>query len=334
MLNFAVVGCGRIGRRHAEKISKVGKLVGVCDVDRSKLNEFSRDFAVSGFFSIEELYASTNVPIDVLSICTPNGLHCEHTVEGLQRKSHVLCEKPMALSTADCAKMISVAKKVEKKLFIVKQNRFNPPIRALKKVISSGRLGQIFSMQLNCFWNRGDQYYENDLWKGTKKDDGGCLFTQFSHFIDLVLWLLGPVQRVEAFADNFNHSRLVEFEDTGVAILQFDNGALGTINFTINSFEKNMEGSISIFGERGTVKVGGEYLNVLEYQRIQDFSLEHEEVVSGANDYGYYQGSMSNHQDVYENVVRCLEEGEPIATSGEEGMNTVRLIEEIYKKVR
>src|SRR5947207_11099086 len=173
----------------------------------------------------------------------------------------------MALSVQDCGEMIKEAERANRRLFIVKQNRFNPPVEAVKKAIDEGRLGKVYSIQLSCFWNRNNEYYDNS-WKGTLNMDGGTLFTQFSHFIDLLYWMIGDIKTVQAFTSNFHHQGEIEFEDTGVVALQFYNGAIGTINYTVNSFKKNMEGSLTIFGEKGTVKIGGQYLNELEYKSI------------------------------------------------------------------
>jgi UDP-N-acetyl-2-amino-2-deoxyglucuronate dehydrogenase len=229
----------------------------------------------------------------------------------------------------DCQKMISAADKAGKRLFIIKQNRYNPPVVAVKKALDEGRLGKIYSLQLNCFWNRDKQYYTN-TWKGTLQLDGGTLFTQFSHFIDLLYWMIGDVMEVKSMMKNYAHQGLIEFEDTGVVMLQFVNGAMGAINYTVNSFEKNMEGSLTIFGEKGTVKIGGQYLNELEYQDIQDYRIEHLPEGNIANQYGTYQGSMSNHDKVYDNLIDVLQHNGAMTTSAWEGLKTVSIIERIY----
>ena len=237
----------------------------------------------------------------------------------------------MALTSADCRAMIQAAQKAHRKLFIVKQNRFNPPIAALRKAVVDGWLGDLVNVQLNCFWNRTKEYYLTSDWKGKLALDGGTLFTQFSHFLDLLLWLVGDVVRVHVISKNFFHKDTIEFEDTGVIALEFKNAALGTINYTVNSYKKNMEGSITLFGEKGTVKVGGQYLNILEYQSIEGHEITDIAECRPANEYGFYQGSMSNHDKVFENVVDVLQENAEIATTAEEGMKTVELIETIYQ---
>lgn len=330
-LKFAIVGCGRIAQRHAEHINRLGILTAVSDIKIERAIELGEKYNATIYDNIDSLLSSQR-DIDVVSICTPNGLHAEHTIKALNAGFNVLCEKPMALNVTDCRLMIDVAQKNNKKLFIVKQNRFNPPITALKKVIDEGRLGKIFNVQLNCFWNRTEPYYKNSDWKGTKKLDGGTLFTQFSHFIDLLYWLIGDIVEVKSYQNNFLLKNIIEFEDTGVVILKFNNSALGTINYTVNSYKKNMEGSITVFGEKGTVKVGGQYLNVLEYQSIDGYEITDVPESRPSNDYGFYQGSMSNHDKVYENVIDVLKNGAEIATNGEEGLKTVQVIEKIYSE--
>jgi UDP-N-acetyl-2-amino-2-deoxyglucuronate dehydrogenase len=328
-LNFGLIGCGRIAERHAEHINNQGKLIAVCDINSNKVKEFSSKFGGKAYTSIEELL-KTEKEIDVISICTPNGFHAEHTIMALKAGFHVLCEKPMAIDVHDCGKMISEAEKANKRLFIVKQNRFNPPIEAIKKCIDDGRLGKIYSVQLSCFWNRNENYYIKSDWKGKALLDGGTLYTQFSHFVDLLYWLFGDIKDVQAFTSNFHHQNIIEFEDTGVVSLRFYSGAIGTINYSVNSYSKNMEGSLTIFGEKGTVKIGGKYLNELEYQDIKDYEIKDLPEGNPPNLYGDYVGSMSNHDKVYQNLIDVLTNSGVIATNGFEGLKTVEIIDKIY----
>lgn len=332
-LKFAIIGCGRIAHRHAEHIARLGELVAVCDINDERARELAGKYGAKAYQEVE-LMLQENTSIDLVAVCTPNGLHRAHSIAALRAGCHVLCEKPMAIHAADCRLMISEATKAGNHLFIVKQNRFNPPVAELKKAIDEDRLGKIFNAQLNCFWNRNEAYYNDSDWKGSRELDGGTLFTQFSHFIDLLYWMLGDVKEIHVLTENFLHQGTIDFEDTGVIALRFASGALGTINYTVNSFEKNMEGSLTVFGEKGTVKVGGQYLNVLEYQRIQDYTLHAPAESKPANDYGFYQGSMSNHDKVYENILEVLTKDGIIATSGDEGLKTVELIERIYAVAR
>ncbi len=331
-LNFAIVGCGRIGARHAGHIKNNGKLIAVCDNVPEKAAALADEYGAKAYSSLEEMLEGED-QIDLVAVCSPNGLHAEHAIKALNAGHHVLCEKPMAISVHDCGEMIKAAEDANRRLMIVKQNRFNPPVEAVKNLIKSGELGQILTVQLNCFWNRNEDYYKNS-WKGSLDLDGGTLFTQFSHFIDLLYWLIGDVKEIEAYGGNFNHQNITEFDDNGVIILKFYSGALGTINYSVNSFGKNMEGSLTIFGSKGTVKIGGQYLNELEYQNIDGIKIENLPEGNTANNYGQYQGSMSNHDMVYENVVEVLTKDGVIATNGFEGLKTVEIIARIYNKMK
>ncbi|RYY48299.1 MAG: Gfo/Idh/MocA family oxidoreductase [Chitinophagaceae bacterium] len=324
---FAIIGCGRIGRRHAEQISKVGVLAAVCDVVYENAFELADEYNANLYLTIEELLENEPA-VDIVSICTPNGLHAEHSIKSLKAKKHVLCEKPLCIHLEDAKKMLQAALSADRQLFVVKQNRYNPPVAAVKKLLTEDRLGKILSFQINCFWNRPNSYY-SDSWRGTRKLDGGSLYTQFSHFIDLMYWLLGDVKQVKAITKNFEH-RVLEIEDTGVVIIETMGGAIGTLNFTVNSYQKNMEGSFTIFGEQGTVKIGGQYLNELEYQCLAGEKLEDLPPGNPANSYGFYQGSMSNHDKVYENLVKAIHDPTHEMASAYEGMKTVEIIEKIY----
>ncbi len=328
ILHFAIIGCGRIAQRHAEHIYNKAVLSAVCDVIPEKADALAKKMNTIAYNGIEEMLGS-GTAIDIVSVCSPNGLHALHSMQALNAGKHVICEKPMALTVDDCRKMIAAAEKNNRQLFVVKQNRYNPPVAAVKKLIEEGRLGTIYSLQLTCFWNRTEEYYKNS-WKGTKDLDGGTLYTQFSHFIDLLYWMIGDVKEVHAVTDNFQHKGIIDFEDTGVVTLRFANGALGTINYTVNSHQKNMEGSLTVFGERGTVKIGGEYLNELEYQQIEEYKIENLPEGNKPNNYGTYVGSMSNHDLVYDNVIEVLENGGTITTGAFDGLKTVEIIQKIY----
>lgn len=327
-VKFALIGCGRIAQRHAEHINCYGVLVAVCDIVKEKADDLARLYQAKAYYSLEDLIAEEK-DIDMVSICTPNGLHAHHSIMALNAGLNVLCEKPLAINVHDCGEMIKAAEKANRRLFAIKQNRFNPPIEAIKKAIEENRLGKIYSLQLNCFWNRNEDYYHNS-WKGSKNLDGGTLYTQFSHFIDLLYWLIGDIKSTKAFIGNYAHQGIIEFEDTGAVILEFYNGTIGTLNYTVNSYEKNMEGSLTIFAEKGTVKIGGQYLNELEYQNIENYSIENLPTGNKSNNYGNYQGSMSNHDKVYENLIGVLQNNIPISTSAFEGLKTVEIIDKIY----
>lgn len=327
-LQFGIIGCGRIAQRHARYINACGTLGAVCDVVEERAHELAEEYGATPYTRAEDLLADD--ALDVVSICTPNGLHAEHTIQTVRAGHHVLCEKPMALTVADCGRMITEAEKANRRLFVVKQNRFNPPVAAVKQAVDEGRLGRMLSVQVNCFWNRHEQYYRSSDWRGTLSMDGGTLYTQFSHFVDILTWIVGDVVDAQAVSGNLAHQDTIEFEDTGVALLRFRNGAIGGVNYTTNAHGGNMEGSITLFGEKGTVKIGGQYLNELEYQNIEDYTIEGLTESAGANDYGTYQGSMSNHDQVYANLVNVLTGDAPATTVGYEGLKTVEIIEKIY----
>ena len=296
-----------------------------------KADTLAQQYKANAYYSIKDLLAKEK-SIDVVAVCTPNGLHATHSIQALNAGFNVLVEKPMAITVKDCEEMIAAAKANNKLLFPIKQNRFNPPVAAVKEAIDKGILGKIYSVQLSCFWNRDAAYYNNS-WKGTIDLDGGTLFTQFSHFIDLLYWMNGDVEKAFAITGNFAHQGVIQFEDTGVVALQFCNGSIGTINYTVNSHGKNMEGSLTIFAEKGTVKIGGQYLNELEYQSIEGFEITNLPKGNIANNYGTYVGSMSNHDKVYQNVIDVLQQGASMTTSTFDALKTVEIIHKIYSSI-
>jgi UDP-N-acetyl-2-amino-2-deoxyglucuronate dehydrogenase len=329
MIGIGVIGFGAVGKRHVGVIKNNNhfKLLGVCDIKSERRNDPSLS-GVEFFTDYNDLIR--NKDIEIVSVCVPNYLHAPTTIAALNANRHVICEKPMAITVGECRKMIDASLKNNKKLFIVKQNRYNPPVARLKKVIDEGGIGTISQVVVNCYWNRNEKYYKNSDWKGDKAKDGGSLYTQFSHFVDLVIWLVGDVSSVRAFVSNAQHP-YINTDDCGVAICKFENGAIGSINYSNNSYKQNMEGSITIFGNKGTVKIGGKYLNELEYQQFEGPAITDVPMSAGPNDYGDYQGSMSNHHIVYENVYENLRGSSKIDVSGIEGMKTVEVIEKIYQ---
>jgi UDP-N-acetyl-2-amino-2-deoxyglucuronate dehydrogenase len=329
-LNFGIIGCGQIAARHAKEILKKGHLIAVADIVNEKAVCFAGLYGSRSYNSSEKLIENEKKNIDVIIVCSPNGLHATHTIESLEAGFHVLCEKPMAISVHDCKAMIDTSVRCQQQLFIVKQNRFNPPVQVLKNLIDENKLGKVLSFQLNCFWNRPKEYY-TDSWKGTVDLDGGVLYTQFSHFIDILCWLFGNVKKVQAQFANFMHSSCIEFEDTGMVLLEFDSGIFGAINYTVNSYRQNMEGSLTVFGEKGTVKIGGQYLNKLEYHQIEGYTIPAFPSGNTANEYGVYKGSMSNHDKVYDNLLSVLQGNTQKTVLPEEGLKTVELIEKIYQ---
>jgi UDP-N-acetyl-2-amino-2-deoxyglucuronate dehydrogenase len=329
MLKFALVGCGRIAHRHALYIKEVGSLIAVCDINHAKASQFATDHQTKAYGSIEELLSS-EPELDVVSICTPNGLHAEHSIKTLQAGKHVLCEKPLCLTSAAAWQLVETEKFSRRKLFVVKSARFNPLLKALKNSIDGNELGKIYSFSLNCFWNRPKAYF-ND-WHGKLFPDGGTLYTQFSHYIDALLWLFGDLQQATGYRTNGAHQGVIEFEDTGVAACTFLNNVLGTINWSINSFEKNSEISLTVLAERGTICFGGEYLNEVKYIQSETFKAPEPEEIK-PNEYANYKGTMSHHRDVYQNLAQALQDESHPFTNIFDGLKTVEAIEKIYKSL-
>lgn len=329
-INFLLIGCGTIGERHALLAQEKGNLIAVCDINSSRAKKFSKQFACYGYTSIADMLKAETTA-DVLIVCTPNGLHAEHSIKGMQAGLHVLCEKPMALSIADAKKMIATSKKKNKHLLIVKQNRLNPPVAAVKQLLNKNKLGTIYTIQINCFWNRGVKYYQQSNWRGTKKMDGGVLFTQFSHFIDLLYWFFGDIKTVKGFTANLAHQQLIEVEDTGVFSFVTKAGVPGTLTYSTNASNKNFEGSVTMLAEKATVKIGGAYLNKIDYQEPQLIDELQLNEGNQPNQYNGYQGSMNNHAKVYNEFLRVIAGKQKQYTSGEEAIHSVRMIEQFYK---
>ena len=326
--SFAIIGCGRIATRHAENIVQHGTLAAVCDIVPEKADALAQQYGAKAYYSIEDLLKA-ETDLDIICICTPNGLHAEHSIKSLQAGKHVLCEKPLCITSVAAWQMIDTAYFSRKKLFVVKQNRYNEPVQLVKQLIDDNKLGKLYSFQINCFWNRPQEYYAGD-WKGSEYLDGGVLYTQFSHFIDLLYWFLGEMEDVKGFLNNFAQRQNFHLEDTGVFALKMKNGITGTLHFTINSYNHNKEGSFTLFGEKGTVKIGGEYLNELEWFDVEGQTQPQMVQRSKANDYGFYKGSMSNHDKVYENLMEALQ-GHGTLLEAKDAAQTITIIEKIYE---
>ena len=330
-IKFAIVGCGHVGKRHAMMVDRhpAAELVGMVDVNTDYETEIVSSFNVPFFSSIEDLLAA-NLTIDVVNICTPNSDHAPQSILALSHGCHVVCEKPMALSKSACEEIIFNALQASKYVFCVMQNRYSPPSVWLKELMSQGVLGKIFMVQINCYWNRDERYYKTGGWKGVQKFDGGTLFTQFSHFIDIMYWLFGDITNINAKFNDFNHQDLTEFEDSGIVSFDFVKGGMGSINYSTAVWDTNLESSITIIGENGSVKVGGQYMNEVAYCHIKNYEMPTLEACSPANDYGYYKGSAANHQFVIDNVVNTLLGNTVATTNALEGLKVVEIIERIY----
>ncbi|MEP7079705.1 MAG: Gfo/Idh/MocA family oxidoreductase [Ginsengibacter sp.] len=324
---FGIIGCGKISIRHAENMARFGRIVAVCDIITERAEILAEKFGANPYSDIMAMLEKEK-ELNVIAICTPNGLHATHSIACLNAGKDVLCEKPLCIHKEEGEKMLSAAKKNHRKLFVVKSTRFNPPVIKLKNLLESNRLGEIYSFHLSCIWNRPASYYFNS-WKGTLALDGGTLYTQFSHYIDVLYWLFGEVKNAQGVRKNLAHQGIIEFEDTGAISLQMESGVIGSLNYSVNSFNKNMEIALTVVAEKGTIKIGGEYLNELIYS--EDPSLiENVAGGNGANDYGTYKGSMSNHQHVYDNFIKALTNKDNVSTTATDGLKSVEMIEKIY----
>jgi|TARA_B110000879_G_scaffold169100_1_gene218927 predicted dehydrogenase len=308
------------------------ELVAVCDTNDKDLLGLD-DIKVPYYASAKEMLDS-EPSIAIVCICTPNGIHSEQASLALDHHKHVVIEKPMGLSKANCENLIIKALNVSKNVFCVMQNRYSPPSKWLKEMVSSGILGDIYNVQVNCYWNRDDRYYfkegKKHPWKGTNDLDGGTLFTQFSHFIDLMYWVFGDITDIQAKFMNHSHKHSIEFEDTGLVSFKFVNGGLGCLNYSTAVWDANLESSITLMAENGTIKVGGQYMNEVEICNVKGYEFKELPPSNPANDYGHYKGSANNHPYVFENVVDVLKGRKPIATNALEGMKVVDIIERIY----
>jgi len=331
-IKFAVVGCGHIGKRHAEMIQQnpESQLVALVDIqDKHKLN--IDNYNVPFYFSIDELL-NANAEVDVITIASPNGYHAEHALKALEAKKHIVVEKPMSLTKSDAEKVIYKALNVHRHVFAVMQNRYSPPSEWIKELIDKDVIGKVFMVQLNCFWNRDDRYYKSDSWHGKKDLDGGTLFTQFSHFIDIMYWLFGDIENIVSRITDHNHQHLTEFEDSGVVTFDFVNGGTGTLNFSTSVWDKNLESSMTIIAEKGSIKIGGQYMDKVEYCHVKDYIMPELKPTNPGNDYGAYKGSAQNHHYVIDNVVDVLKGRATIKTNALEGLKVVDIIERIYSK--
>jgi UDP-N-acetyl-2-amino-2-deoxyglucuronate dehydrogenase len=332
LIKFAVVGFGQIGKRHAEMIKRNddAELVAIVDVKQGSELNISSDFTETPVFQDLDALFTSGLEIDVVNICTPNGFHASQALKCFDAKKHVVVEKPMSLKKSDSEKLIFKALHVHKHLFVVMQNRYSPPSVWIKHLIDSGTLGNIYLVQLNCYWNRDERYYTPNSWHGKKDLDGGTLFTQFSHFIDIMYWLFGDIDNIKARIGVFNHQGLTDFEDSGFVNFDFVNGGIGSINFSTSVWDKNLESSMTIIAENGAVKIGGQYMDKVEICHVKDYVMPELPPTNPSNDYGHYRGSAANHHYIIQNVISVLKGDSAITTNALEGMKVVEIIERIY----
>jgi UDP-N-acetyl-2-amino-2-deoxyglucuronate dehydrogenase len=329
-VRFAIVGCGHIGKRHAAIISQNpdAELVALCDIRPTEVLGID-SYNVPFFSSIDTLLAS-DLAYDVVVVAAPNGLHEEQSLKVLNAGKNVVIEKPMALTKVGCERIIFKALQQSKQVFCVMQNRYSPPSVWLKELLRGGALGKVFMVQINCFWNRDDRYYKKGGWHGTAELDGGTLFTQFSHFVDLMYWYFGDITNIKARFEDFTHAQSTDFEDSGFINFDFVDGGMGSLSYSTAIWDKNLESSITVIAEKGSLKVGGQYMNEVEYCHIKDYTMPILEASNPPNDYGPYKGSAANHHYIIENVVDVLKNRGKITTNALEGLKVIEIIERIY----
>ena len=333
MLNFALLGCGRISKRHAELLGgghiKDARLVAVCDINLERAKSTSEKYKVPYFLNYDEMMHTVR-DIDIVSILTPSGLHAEHVINLAQYKKHIVVEKPMALTLDDADAMIRACDENGVKMFVVKQNRFNVPVQKLRDAVEQKRFGKLVLGTIRVRWSRDQKYYDQDAWRGTWAYDGGVFTNQASHHIDLLEWMMGDVESV--FSKSMTSLVKIETEDTGVAVLKFKNGALGVIEATTATRPKDLEGSISILGEKGTVEIGGFAVNQMKVWSFVETVPEDELVmaqysVNPPNVYGF------GHQAYYEHVVDCILNEKKTLIDGLEGRKSLELISAMYESI-
>jgi UDP-N-acetyl-2-amino-2-deoxyglucuronate dehydrogenase len=329
-IRIALAGCGRISRNHFDAIAKIDglQLAAVCDIVPERAAEAGRRFGVPPFESFDEMIAS--VPCDAVSLCTPSGLHPKQGIIAARAGKHVICEKPMAITLDDADALVRECDGAGVQLFVVKQNRLNPAIQLLRRAIDRGRFGRIYLANTTVRWARPQEYYDQAPWRGTWEFDGGAIMNQASHYVDLIQWLVGPVESV--MAKTATLARRIEAEDTGIAVLRFRSGALGVIEVTMLTYPRNLEGSITILGERGSVKVGGTAVNRVEHWTFADYDDDDKLVESAATNpptvYGF------GHEGYYRNVLAVLRGQAKAETDGRAGRKSLELILGIYESAK
>ncbi len=326
---IGLVGCGRISKNHFQAIHETpGIALGaVCDTHQTRADRMAAEWDVPACYTIDELVKKD---IDVVSVCTPSGLHPDHGITAARAGKHVISEKPVGTTLPQIDALIDECEKQKVYLFVVKQNRLNATMQLLKKAIDKNRFGKIYSAHVNVFWQRPQEYYDLAKWRGTWELDGGAFMNQASHYVDTIQWLMGPVKSVMAMTTTM--ARKIEAEDMGSAIMQFESGAVGSINVSMLTYPRNLEGSVTVLGEKGTVKVGGVAINMFEKwefdQYDDDDKLVEESNYTPPNVYGY------GHAAYYDNVSRVLHGGGQPGTDGREGRKSAELVLAIYRSSR
>ena len=326
----ALAGCGRISKNHFEAIDQIDglELVAVCDTDPERAERAGAEWKVKHFTSYEKMLKDTKA--DVVTIATPSGLHAEQGVAAAEAGKHVVMEKPMAISLTGADALVHACDKAGVQLFVVKQNRLNPPVQLLKRAVDRNRFGRIYMASCTVHWARPQEYYDQAPWRGTWEFDGGAFMNQASHYVDLIQWVMGPVESV--MAKTATLARRIETEDSGIAILKFRSGALGSIQVTMLAYPRNLEGSLTVLGEKGSAKIGGTAVNKIEHWEFAEYD-EDDKLVEAANMnppnvYGL------GHQGYYRNVLSVLRGEAKADTDGRAGRKSLELILGIYESAK
>lgn len=330
-IKVAIVGCGRIASNHFGAIEKhvdSMQLVAVCDVDPVALEGAIARTGAQGYSNLSNMLKTTDADLVVLT--TPSGLHPEQAIEIARAGKHVMTEKPMATRWSDGLRMVKACDDASVRLFVVKQNRRNPTLQLLKRAVEQRRFGKIYTIALNVFWTRPQSYYDSAKWRGTWEFDGGAFMNQASHYIDLLDWIAGPVESVMAYTGTL--AREIEVEDSGVAAIRWRNGAMGTLNVTMLTYPKNMEGSFTILGEKGSVRIGGVAVNDIQTWEFSEPHEDDEKVRAASYEttsvYGF------GHPLYYDNVIRTIRGEEEAETDGREGLKSLELLIAMYLSAR
>ena len=330
-IRFALVGCGRIANNHFSALEgrkDQAELVAVCDVDPAALGQAVKRNGAKGFDSLSTLLDGSDP--DVVVLATPSGLHPEQAIQVAQAGRHVMTEKPMATRWEDGKRMVQACDSAGVRLFVVKQNRYNATLQLLKRAVTNRRFGKIYMVTVNVFWTRPQSYFDSAKWRGTWEFDGGAFMNQASHYVDLLDWLIGPVESVNAYTATL--ARDIQVEDSGVAAVRWRTGTLGSVNVTMLTYPKNLEGSITIIGEKGTVRIGGVAVNEIQHWEFAEPAPEDETVKNAS--YATTSVYGMGHAPYYDNVIRVLRgEAEP-QTDGREGLRSLEILIAIYRSAR
>jgi UDP-N-acetyl-2-amino-2-deoxyglucuronate dehydrogenase len=330
-IKVAILGLGRISETHFHAIAQYPQdlqLVALCDADATRVEKLSQQYHVDGYLDLDEMLLKSSA--DIVVVCTPSGMHPTQTIKIAHSGRHVITEKPMATCWSDGVAMVRACENAGVQLFVVKQNRLNAPIQQLKKAIQEGRFGRLYLGNANVFWNRQDDYYRLASWRGTRRMDGGVFMNQASHYVDILYYLMGPVQSIQAFTATL--ARHIETEDSGVVNFLFRNGAMASLNVTMLTYPTDKEGSITILGEKGTVKIGGVAMNRIEEWCFSEKRPEDEKILTQNYETNSVYGF--SHPLVYDNVINSLRGIEKPLVDGQEGLASLELLVGIYRSAR